>query len=282
MWQNIAMEVQPEREPNNVERITFKDKALEFTRAAMLHAATLTPPAYLVETQLLSQPNAMRGAAIVGASAVLFGGIKTSLLDQNTEESETLDKNKHVEDTWSKYRWRRNLPDVKTIVENNMPVRAQVESSIQSKKGKTKTDITVFIEDTYIAAFTSQLVQKPNGKTQLNAWNLDIHEDYREEGLATRVTSALVHTAIEQGATRLDCTATSPHTLRIFRKLFKKKRIKILDQWADSSPVSLDEAINYLDEREDGREGFDFQVKLPRKADKYEKPIWVSEPPSPL
>lgn len=269
------MDTPPESLPSANETITLQDRARGFARGGAIAAAILVPEEVFYELAVNPQPSVTRGAIYAGAGTLLFGAIGAKFADRSWDYKRAIDKllgsGEPLTDN-AAYESKDVLdwPDVDTIVSTNAPTQVEL---IEDENG---AEVCVFIEDASLASFDGEILKHRNGTVELEVWNLDVDKDYRERGLATRVTSALIRTAIEQGATRLTGNATSAYTLKIFKKLCKEKRITV-SEWLGGPDVKLDDAISRLEKDPIEEEGFSFRVKLPKNANKFEKPIPYTE-----
>ncbi len=75
--------------------------------------------------------------------------------------------------------------------------------------------------------------------------HLEIHPEIRKNGIATRLVSSLAHVAISNNIYILHSVAGSPHTFRIFKKLFGDENIYLFDQ--GRLPITIDQAIESLE-----------------------------------
>ncbi len=116
--------------------------------------------------------------------------------------------------------------------------------------------------------------------------NLQVHEDYRGAGVATRLVSALAYIAVRHNTTIMYGSVASPHVLRIFRSIMGEGAIKYLSGYPvrDEPPPTTDAAIEALVHLEadvpdpDWRDGITVHVGLTGLASAdLEQPVEVNE-----
>jgi GNAT superfamily N-acetyltransferase len=104
---------------------------------------------------------------------------------------------------------------------------------------------------------------------------LEVNQDLRGRGIATRLMKAMIYAGKAEGANIMHSDVDSPHSVRIFKKIFPETAVKYYDIDPETNervelPMLFDEAIASLERHQEHRKevedadrgGFDFEADL--------------------
>lgn len=112
------------------------------------------------------------------------------------------------------------------------------------------TDIS--IELPHNPRFIGEVVMGEDLQDGVFLLTLQVNPELREQGIGTRLASAMAYVAKSEGLENLHSAVDSPHTIRIFKKLFHEKDVTFLDIDPSSRqmvelPMTFEQAILSLE-----------------------------------
>lgn len=153
--------------------------------------------------------------------------------------------------------------------------RSPVEASIT----KNDKDVTISVKLPYNPPFLAKY-ERGVEPGYLFLKRLEVDPNLIRNYIATRLMAAMAYAAKIHGFHALESVISSPHSMKIIRKLFDEESIRFYDTDPQTKalielPMTIAEAIMCL-ERSHVAE-FDFEISLAKTAlDSLEEPIFVN------